>query len=186
MAERIVLKGNGRRKGAVSLLPPSDIAPFASMLLVGGLVLALVGWLDVALLWYPPQLGNANWEFGTIGQSMDAMALGTVGLLLVACGIRGRGGNRAWPRLFAILFFVLTVFCVACMGLFALNIGQMFRLVSDPSATPGLRRAIFKTLFNASVYAVGYLVAGVMLWRSTSRRVARTAEAPSEEPAAPA
>ena len=58
-------------------------------LIVLGITLAFVGWLDVALNLYPPAIGNPDWEMGTISITIDSLPLGTLGMGLE----RGEGNS---------------------------------------------------------------------------------------------
>lgn len=170
MSDQVVLKATERRKGAASLLPPSDIRAVSAVILIGGIALALAGWLDVSLLWVSPAFGDPDWEFGTVGQTFDALPLATIGVVMMSAGLRGVGGYRVFPRLLAVAELLVALFCLGALVIFSLNVGQAFRLLSDPAAAPGLRRVIAKAIISGVVYAALYGTLAVVMWRSTSRK----------------
>src|SRR5689334_14868275 len=81
----------GSRVAAGERLEPVRAADAARRVLgAAGLVLAIVGWTDWALLWVPLRFGVVEWEFGTISQSFDALPLATIGTAaLVAAALNG-------------------------------------------------------------------------------------------------
>jgi hypothetical protein len=170
LADQVVVKATERRKGAASLLPPSDIRAVSVLLLLGGIALSLVGWLDVSLMWVSPAFGDVDWEFGTIGQTFDALPLATIGVLLLAAGLRGYGGNRVWPRALAAASLIVTLLCLGALAMFSLNVGQAFRLLNDPAAAPGLKRVIVKAIISGLVYATLYTTIAIIMWRSAGKR----------------
>ena len=159
-----------RRKGAI-LLPPSDIHAVAPLLVVGGIVLAIAGWVDVGLFWIQPHLGSANWEVGTISQTIDSLPLGTMALLILAMGIRAKGGPRMWPRGLAIVFFALSLFLAACMVIFLLDFPQLLHIAGAPGGSD-VKLGAFKVVLLGCTYLAGYFLGGVFLWKGAHRRAA--------------
>lgn len=81
----LVADEGGWRKG-IGPLPPPSLSDLAPLLIAAGAVLAVAGWVDVGLFYRPLRFGDAEWEFGTIAQTFDAMPLATLGLVLLALG----------------------------------------------------------------------------------------------------
>lgn len=175
-----VLRRESRRKGGVPL-PPSDIHAVAPLFIVGGLILAVAGWVDAGLFWLPLHFGNADWEIGTIGQTVDALPLGTISLLLLATGLRARGGSRTWPRALAVVFGVLGLTLAGCVAIFLLDLPQILSAANTPGGT-GIMRAAVKVILFGVTYTVGYLLAAIFMWRGTSRRNAETPSAAATAP----
>ena len=135
-----------------------------------GLAFLLVGGLDLALAWYPPQIGNPQWEFGTVSRTYDNLAITALGLtLLLGAGVAR--GVRWWTRTVAVLFLVLAVLLLAGFVLYLLNIPLALKSVTDPVALSGLKRAMTKTMGQAVVYTVVFFVLGLSGLRY--RRVVR-------------
>jgi hypothetical protein len=125
---------------------------------VGG-VLLIVGLLDLGLAFYPPMFGNANWEFGTVGSSLNSLPVPMLGLALLLGAAVARGwvlGMRVW----AIIGIVLAVLVLAAAALWALNLPLAFRSVQEPVARLGLKKSVAKTVAQAILYPVAFLWIG--------------------------
>jgi hypothetical protein len=128
-------------------------------------MLTVAGWLDIALLWYPPRLGEADWEFGIIAQSLDAMPLPTMGLTLLAvAGLLHQGRGPRW--LLVGIFALVTLWLAGCAVLFALDVPQALRAIErDARLGPGIKRVLLKTTVYFASYVAGHVAATVWLWR---------------------
>lgn len=163
-------------------LAPAGLPAVAWMFLAVGAVLALVGWIDVALLYYPPGFGNNEWEFGTIAQTFDALPTATVATFLLAVGLRARGGRPLTARLFAALCGVVALAVVALLLVFLLDIPIAWRAITrvppggqqNLMAIAGVKRGILKVAAYGIGYAACYLALAVMMWRAGRRAVAAT------------
>ncbi len=170
-----VLALKERREAAPRLLPPSGVAGLAPLLLAAGGVLAAVGLLDLGLLYVPSHFGSAEWEIGTLSQTLDALPLTTVGLALLALGVRARGGSRLWTRAFATLLASVAVLCLVALVLLALDIPPALAAVRRAAAhgstaqlalvSSGLKRGIGKAALFAICYALAYGWMAVTMWR---------------------
>jgi hypothetical protein len=169
----LVADEEGRRK-APSVLPPSGVHGLAPILIVAGVLLAIAGWVDVGLFYYPVRFGEAEWEFGIIAQTFDAMPLPTLGLVLLALGIRARSGSIAWSRGAAIIFAVVALLCLAALVLFALDIPLAFRAMHRAGAqatqqsaliSSGLKRGMAKVILFSVCYATAYALLAFKMWR---------------------
>jgi hypothetical protein len=151
--------------------------PAASkVILWTGVAIAVVGWTDLALLWYPPQLGNPQWEFGTISAHLNGMPLGTVGLALVAAGAIGEGHRRS-AQVVAGVALLVAVSLLAISVIYLLDIPVALR------STPAQARAILtKAIVKAAVYALTYTAfyawLARLLWRRTQPSRAQRLERP--------
>lgn len=116
-----------------------------------GVTLTVVGWIDLGLLWYPPNLGNPEWEFGTISSQFDSMPLATIGLALVAVGAMGKGWQRV-AQAAAVLSALVAVFLLGIYMIYLLDVPLALKAVA-PALGPTIKKAIAK----ASVYAVTYV-----------------------------
>lgn len=142
-----------------------DVFLLWPLLVTAGIVLAVAGWADVALFWYPPRFGEADWEFGIISQTYDALPLGTLGLTLLAGGLLIRGGQVWMVRAVGVAFLVLAVLSLGCVVIYALDLPQAWRALANPQIAPGLKRAIAKTALFLVSYTAAYTVMGLFLWR---------------------
>ena len=155
-------------------LAPAGLPDVAWLLLAVGLVLALVGWTDVALLYYPPFFGNNEWEFGVVAQTFDALPTSTVAMLLLAVGLRARGGRPIPTRLFGVLCGVIMLVIVGLLVIFLLDVPIAWKAITrvppggqrNLMAIAGLKRGIAKVGAYGVGYAACYAVMAVMMWRA--------------------
>jgi hypothetical protein len=172
-AHVLVADEAGRREG-IAPLPPSDVHGLAPILILAGLLFALAGSVDVLLFYYPPRFGDAEWEFGIIAQTFDAMPLPTLGLVLLALGIRARGGSVGWSRSLAVAAAMCALLCLAALVLFALDIPLALRAMARAAAqanqqsavmASGLKRVMAKVILFAACYGLAFGWLAVTLWR---------------------
>lgn len=153
-----------RRAGSTAVpVPHPESDRLSAALLVAGAALAVVGWTDAALLWYPFGFGNPEWEFATASSFFDALPLGTIGLVVLALGALSRGSTGVL-RLLRVAFPALVALFVAAFVLFVLNAVVAWNRV-DPALHVMLDRAILKT----TVVALTYLALYAWLWTLVRR-----------------
>jgi len=133
----------------------------------------MVGWIDFALLFWPPRFGVAEWEVSVIARTFDSMPLPTMGLVLLVVGIRAKGGPR-WPsRSVAALLACVALAVVLSLGLITLDLPVMVRTIrSAPAGQPagavmmaGLKRVILKAYLFGAGYLALYGWMAVKVWR---------------------
>jgi hypothetical protein len=143
---------------------PGGGSPVArAPLTVLALGLAIVGVADAALVWYPPEVGNAQWEFTTITRTFNGLALATIGIgglaaLAIASARRG---------LIAVLSALCTLAAIAIMVAGVLYLMSVpVALGAAPAAlADSLTLAIGKTLLYIVVYLAVYGFLTVYGWR---------------------
>jgi len=163
-------------------LQPASLRVVAPVLLAVGIVLTIAGLVDVGLFYWPLRFGDAEWEFGTIAQSLDAMPLPTLGLALVAIALWARGGKPIWCRLMAFVFLGAAAVLLLLSVIFLLDVPVALKalarvaanakqrgLVPNPALASGLHRGMAKAVLFAAVYVIGYTTIGVALWRGVRR-----------------
>ena len=130
-----------------------------------GLVFTAVGMLDLALSWYPVQIGNPQWEFGTVSKTYDSLPITALGLtLLLGSGVAR--GARWWVRAVGVLLLLMGLAVATGLVLYALNIPLALTSVAgDPLASLGIKRAIVKALGQGVLYAVVFVVLGISALR---------------------
>jgi PAS domain S-box-containing protein len=148
---------------AASATPEGSHVPLWTATACVGAAITVVGWADLALLWFPMQFGRPEWEFATIGAHFDHMALGTLGVLLLALGIAHRGW-WAPAQALAMASQLIAIGLVAVYAIFIVAAPQAWHNLA-PQLEPTIDRAVRKV----SVFAVGYVAAytglAVYLWR---------------------
>jgi hypothetical protein len=129
MARIVVAEDAPKRSGSyvVPLATPATLAP---ILVALGIALAIAGWLDVLLFYWPPHFGDNGWEFGTVAQTMDALPLPTLGLGLLAIGLRAGAAGRVWTRTFAVGLVLIALGCAGLLTLFCFDIDTAYRAMT--------------------------------------------------------
>jgi hypothetical protein len=172
-------KDQGSRGGAAQVLLPKDDkerapleqAPDFGWYLLGwiGLVFALVGGFDLALIWYPMGFGNPDWEFGTVSATLDGLPVVTLGMALLL-GVGAARGQRWLVRVMAVVFVAAAVAIVLAAILYATNVPLAIQSMTDPVIALGLKKAIAKTTVQAVLYPVGFVWIAVITWRHAVKR----------------
>ncbi len=138
--------------------------PFWTATACVGAAITVVGWADLALLWFPLRFGRPEWEFATIGAHFDHMALGTVGVLLLALGIAHRGW-WAPAQALAMASQLIAIGLVAVYAIYIVAAPQAWHNVA-PQLEPTIGRAVRKVSVFAVGYAAAYTWLAVYLWRN--------------------
>lgn len=141
----------------------------ATVLIVIGAAFAMVGAIDLILLWMPSQFGEAAWEFGTLSRTFASVPMGGLGVVLVAYGLlRHDGLHPGWVRVAAVVVAVIAVLLVLGGALFGIAatsvIGQ-----TPPQGLMAVRRATIKGAAEATIYTLAFATVAVMLWKSVRR-----------------
>jgi hypothetical protein len=136
------------------------------LFVVVGLALALVGFVDLLLLWFPTQLGTAGWEFATASRTFTNVPMTMVGLVLVAVGLVRRGTRPVIVRRLAVIFAALSFVLMAIGLLFALSAFAVLSQASGDTAADALQRAIVKNGVEIVAYPITFLAMATILWRA--------------------
>ena len=147
-------RGGGASRVAA---PDSDSAWVMMMWL--GMAAAVIGYTDVIMNWIPAQWANLDWEFSTIGATLDGMPLGTMGLGAATIAAAAMGWGR--PRqILGVLELVVAVIIVILTVILLLEVPVLLRSV-EPQARGLLSRALLKTFLEAVVLIAAYSVIGL-------------------------
>jgi hypothetical protein len=138
-----------------------------------GWVFLLGGMLDIGLAWIPFHLGNPEWEFGTVTQSLQALPVPFLGAaLIIAAGI---ARNRLWWARIGVIVLALMALCVVLSGvLYALNVPLALRAVKQPQVLFGLKKAIVRTALQVALYGVTATGMAWLGWRTVKRAARAT------------
>ena len=141
----------------------------ASLLTATGAAFAIVGLVDLALLWFPLRFGSPAWEFGTLSRTFDSLPMTGLGMAFVAFGlVRHPEWHPVWVRGAAILFALVTI------GMVLLGVVYGLAAVVVVGQTPAegldaLGRAILKNGVEIVVYSLVFGAIAVMLWRGVEK-----------------
>jgi hypothetical protein len=155
-----------------ALNPISVTAPRTAWRLLGwfGLLLAVVGFMDVALQWYPTSFKSAEWEFGTVTGSFATLPLLSIGLMSMLASYLARA-ERGGVVAMAIVFSVLLVLIVGAFLLFLSDVPLALRASAQTPAVLTMKKSIIRTSVMAIGFGTAYLVAVVVSFRYLFRRI---------------
>lgn len=139
-----------------------------------GWVFLVAGLADITLAWIPLRLGNAEWEFGTITRSFDALPLPFLGsALIMGAGIAR--GRLWWGRVGVVVLTLLALWVLVSAVLYALNLPLALRSVQQPLVLIGLKKAILRTGLQIVLYA---FAASGMAWLGSKQFFRRGKQSP--------
>jgi len=154
------------------------VLPLGTLFLAGGLIFSLVGWVDVALFYYPQRFGQPEWEFATVAQTLDAMPLPTLGLLFLCLAARAGAWRLGVRRIIAALAILLMIALAVLMIIFVLDIPVAMRALDqaqqaaqaqgqavNPAMRSGVKRVVAKSVVYAVAYMVTYATLAIAMWR---------------------
>lgn len=141
--------------------------------IAGGVAIAIVGWTDILMAWYPLQFGSLEWEFGTISRTFDGLPLGTVGLLGIVAGLAA-GGRRRGMLVMSAILAVITLVLIGLAGLYLLDAAPAWA-ASAPPVRETLKVAFIRTPIFIVTYVVLYSWMTWFTWRQW-RRTAKVTE----------
>jgi hypothetical protein len=140
---------------------PPDRAAVWALLGWIGMAFVVVGGVDFALAWYPPEFGNREWEFGTVTASFNGLPIVVLGLGLLLTSSLQTG--RRWLGLLAALgCFGLFAWVVAGVVIYGTNVPLALSAV-PPEVLTGMKKAVVRTAVQSVAYPVLLAYLG---WRS--------------------
>lgn len=157
----------GRKRGYWRVNDPGTTG--IRVLTVLGAAFAIVGLVDLVLLWIPPRFDNAAWEFGTLSRTFDSFPMTGLGLGLVSYGVvvqsQRRGGR---VRALAIVFFTVALLLIALGILYATAVPAVLQQTPD-AALVGVNRAVIKNVVEIVIYPLTLAGIAIKLWRQVER-----------------
>jgi len=133
-----------------------------------GLAFLIIGGMDLLLGWFPTRFGSPEWEFGTVTRTLDNLPIVAMGLMLLLSSVAARGIDWAL-RAGALVAAILGVLVLVALVLYALDVPLAFRVVKDPLARSGLKRAVLKAAVQGTLYPAVLLTVGIKGIRHTLR-----------------
>ncbi|HSQ32976.1 MAG TPA: hypothetical protein VLN49_24140 [Gemmatimonadaceae bacterium] len=139
-----------------------------------GVLLAVIGFVDIALHWYPPAFRSPEWEFGTVATTLGSLPLPTMGLLAVLASALARAVKANLVAI-SVVLGLLAAFVAAAMLMFLLDVPVALRAVSaqgvPPQAATEIKRTIVRTLTMGVGFGLVYLYGAVVSIRFLLRGV---------------
>ena len=134
-----------------------------------GLVFLLLGLLEAALTWFPLNLGDSDWEFGTTSHFFDTFPLLGLGIsFLLASSIAE--GRRWKARTLATFCVLLAVFMWLALALYATVLPVAFKAIGNTPALTTIKKAGAKTAVEALIYPFALLWLAGAGWRASLRK----------------
>jgi hypothetical protein len=141
-------------------------ATVATLLAAVGVAFAVVGIVDLALLWYPLGFGNASWEFGTLSRTFDNVPMSGLGVVLVAAGVLLHPSVRpSWIRAGAIIFGCAALLMISLAVVYATAVPAVIQ-DAPPEVMGALKRAVVKNGVQILAYTIMFAAAAALLWRT--------------------
>ena len=144
----------------------APVAPerIATVVGVTGLLFLLVGGGDVLLTWFPLDMGNREWEFGTITAAFNGLLTVTFGLLMTL--LWASQGARTWPlRTLAVVFGLVGVLILLIGGLYWTTVPLALQAVEGSPVRVGIVKAVAKTGFQGVAFPVAYFFLAWQAWK---------------------
>lgn len=141
-------------------LPPTFGARAWRTVTALGVVLAAAGLTDIALAFYPPNLGSAPWRFTTFVSVMNGLPVLSLGLLVVLMAGLALGSRTVVQLATAANALLLIGLLVALVGILT-SVGATLADLAEPVRV-GIRKATIKGVAFAVIFGAAHLF-GVML-----------------------
>jgi len=145
--------------------PSADPAIGWNLLLVVGWLFVIVGLLNIALLWWPLQMGNPEYEFASVAATLDSLPLPTMGLAFVLAASRASGLATS-AKVGMVIAVVVAVLVVLAAVLYALAVPLALKAVKEGP----IRLGIMKSILKVSAQAVLYPIALIAFARMANRK----------------
>lgn len=122
-----------------------------------GLLLGLLGLVDTALLWLPPQVGNPDWEFQTVAVSFSRLPILSIGFAAYFASVLARRRRKAL-RLTCWGFLMLGFLIGTLQGVYVLE--AIPALIEAPAeASLEMSKTVVRTSAFGTAFCLLYLSA---------------------------
>jgi hypothetical protein len=121
-----------------------------------GVVVLLVGFVDLLLAWTPPRFGDPDWEFGTASAMFNNLPVPAMGLGLTLASAAARN-ERKLVRGIAIVALILALWALLGAVLFGLTLPLALNSIVEPSPRQALLRSSIKTTVQIVAYEALFL-----------------------------
>jgi hypothetical protein len=144
-------------------------ATSALLVITIGLAFALVGLIDLALLWTPLGFGSPAWEFATLSQTFSNWPVTGLGLLLAVYGlVRHPNTGAVWAAV-AVIVFALVAVALAAMAVLYLTVVPTVLRNAPVEGVQVMGRAVYKVAAEAVIYPIVFGAIAIILWRGLKR-----------------
>lgn len=162
MRDHVLVRDAAASSGGRGTARPEATTAWVVVAVVG-IALAIIGWVDILLAWYPPQFGTVEWEFGTISTTIDSLPLATMGLSAFAVAAIARGSPRH-ARTAGMVCWLIAAGLLGALALYLLDVPVAWKGVKEV-LRPVLGKAILRTSLMTLSYTALYGWLGWFTWR---------------------
>ena len=165
-APRVVIQADRKALNPITITAPLTAWRWLGWL---GLVLAIVGGVDIALRWYPLAFRSTEWEFGTISITFASLPLFSIGLVALLASFLARG-VRSGVMAMSAVFVLLALFVAVTLVIFLLDVPLAIQMVRGAVGLE-LKKTIVRAVVMGATFDVMYVAAAVVSFRYLLRRV---------------
>lgn len=129
-----------------------------------GVVLLLIGLVDLLLAWTPPRFGDPDWEFGTASAMFNNLPVPAMGLGLTLASASARNAHKL-VRALAIIALILALWALLGAVLFGLTLPLALNSVAEAAPRQALLTSSIKTTVQIVAYEALFLWLARFAWR---------------------
>jgi len=124
-----------------------------------------IGFVDLILLWFPTQLGNAAWEFATVSRTLDSLPMLAMGVGLYAFGVAFDSKTSARAASGAAAGSAILMVAVILAGALYGTAAPVVLGGAPVEAMVGVRRALIKGTIQLVAYTALFAAIALTLWK---------------------
>lgn len=129
-----------------------------------GVVLLLIGLVDMLLAWTPPRFGNPDWEFGTASAMFNNLPVPAMGVGLTLASAAARNARRLL-RTVGVISLILALWALVGAVLFGLTLPLALNSVAEAVPRQALLTSSIKTTVQIVAYEALFLWLARFAWR---------------------
>jgi len=129
-----------------------------------GLVLLVVGVIDVALRWYPVAFKSPEWEFATTSISIASLPIVSIGAVSLLFSFLQRGA-RPGVIIIGVLFTLLALLVMVWLIPFGLDVPIALGAISAPGPRTEILKAIARTLVMGASFFLLFVAGAAVSFR---------------------
>ena len=149
--------------------PPTFGARAWRTVIALGVVLTAAGLTDIALAFYPPNLGSAPWRFTTLVSVMNGLPVLSLGLLVVLMAGLALGSRTVVQAATGLNLLLLIGLVVAVAGILT-SVGATVADVPE-AVQMGIRKAMFKGVAFGVIFGAAHLFVVMIGFRAGRRPI---------------
>jgi hypothetical protein len=129
-----------------------------------GGVLALVGGMDVLLVFYPARFGDPSWEFGVADSAVASLPLLVMGLAAPMASALAQ--QKKWQtRIVAGLCLFIGLGIFAGYVVYLTNVPMALR-AAPPEVSVGIQKSIVRTTLMSVAFGASLIIGAIMAFRA--------------------